>query len=128
MLHDTKDLFKVNGTMYQFFFMIEDRGTIKGNKVDGMEDTIQDTEERRLTNDNKITGTLYSMRTHFTNQNRLRDWPYCLHPSSFQNFLPNPISSGTFLFLWILIDDSVVSSQIDAIFLLAAFWSHSALI
>lgn len=73
MLHDTKDLFHVKRTMYQFFFMIEDRGTIKGNKVDGMEDTIPDTEERRLTNDNKITGTLYSMRTHFTNQNRLRD-------------------------------------------------------
>lgn len=73
MLHDTKDLFHVKSTMYQFFFMIEGRGTIKGNKVDGMEDTIPDTEERRLTNDNKITGTLYSMRTHFTNQNRLRD-------------------------------------------------------
>lgn len=54
MLHDTKDLFHVKRTMYQFFFMIEDRGTIKGNKVDGMEDTIPDTEERRLTNDNKI--------------------------------------------------------------------------
>lgn len=73
MLHDTKDLFHVKGTVYQFFFMIEDRGTIKGNKVDGIEDTIPDTKERRLTNDNKITGTLYSMRTHFTNQNRLRD-------------------------------------------------------
>lgn len=28
-----------------------------------------------VTNEDKITGSRCSMRTHFTNQNRLRDWP-----------------------------------------------------
>lgn len=42
----------------------------------------------RVTNDDKIADTWCSMRTHFTNQNRPRDWPSCLHPSTFQNFDP----------------------------------------
>lgn len=66
-----------------------------------------------LTNEDKITGAWCSMRTHFTNQNRLRDWPLRLHPSTFQNFDPFLNLFSLFLFLyWLMI--RVVTTQISS--------------